>query len=157
MVEFISYVYRINSRPSAANYGLCVKYANISAFIVKLWLTMYLSNVSLYEVAALYEYLISGTSKPMLNMYLPFVDGGGALGMTFIYLMNIFVALTACIVLYAFDALISIVFTNIPMLSTIIIRKWSDMEDLYKNGQINRVEHSERFNQLLLMHLKYNE
>lgn len=93
----------------------------------------------------------------MLNMYLPFVDGGGALGMTFIYLMNIFVALTACIVLYAFDALISIVFTNIPMLSTIIIRKWSDMEDLYKNGQINRVEHSERFNQLLLMHLKYNE
>lgn len=156
VVEFLGYVYAGNSRPRMCNYDLCMKYAKISTMIVKLWLFMYFSNVSLYQVAAVYEYCMHGTSKPLLNMYLPLLDRSGIIGMVIIYIANILVALTACIVLYAFDALISIVFTNIPMLSTIISRKWHDMEMLRQRGQISHAENTQRFKELVMMQHKYN-
>lgn len=155
VIKFIGFVYAGNTRPQMGNYDLCLKYAKISSMICKLWLFMYFSNVSLYQVAAIYEYFVHGTTSPLLNMYLPLLDGGNFIGMAIIYIANILVALTAVVVLYAFDALISIVFSNIPMLSAIITRKWDEMETLSRNGKISQFENTKRFKELVVMQHKY--
>lgn len=139
------------------NYALCSKYANIIEFSLKALITAYTVIGVLY---ALYPFVLFAVTREKivpLRMYFPGIDEQSTIGFGFLITFNaafVFCALTAVMPI---DALTVIIFVNMPMVSSIIIRQLDEFRDRLRGGSIAAHEIRGDFLGMVAMHRTYNE
>lgn len=158
--DFIGNIYQQYTKPKSRSYYLflCNKYANISARILKTVLNVYILLFICFLSLGICESLSMGKPMPALRIYLPGVNedsfGGCFTIMVYNYVGATFVPMTEA----AYNALLFIIFANMPMVSSVIVGHLDELKDnllipgYYKNYDIER-----RLLNVILMHNEYVE
>lgn len=154
---FVASIHNKNNKKANRDYSICVKYAHLSDIIVKYLPILYFSVIFLYEIPSVFEYFKTGILKPPLGIYFPNVNGPGGGGMGILIIYNFVVPFFSVSCLCAFDTLILIVFANVSMVPTIIIRHLDDLKNALKKSNRCLHEINGRLVQIILMHKMYNQ
>lgn len=159
IADFIEEMYSQQQSTKAKqsrNHAMCSKYANIIEFILKAGISAYTLVAMLY---AFYPFgLFAATREKVvpLRMYFPGIDEQSTIGFIILITFNAVFVFCALAAVMPIDALTVIIFVNMPMVSSIIIRQLDDFRGELDSGTI--AMHAIRGNLLafVAMHKKYN-
>lgn len=106
----------------------------------------------------IYEYFTAdGHAISSFGVRLPAVDNGKRLDLFCLFAYNFILNLSGSVALAAFDTLICIVFSCIPLISIIIARDIHELQRQLEDEKTSSAEIKRRFVKIILMHLDYKQ
>lgn len=157
--DFIGDVYKQNAKPRSRQLysQLCKKYAHLTKMILKIIIYMYVSVHILFMLGWFVDIWQMRRLVPTLRIYLPVLDQQSHIGMAVLVVFNYYITLVGILSLCAYDCVIFIIFTNIPMVASIMIGHWDELRESLTDENCNLRETRQRLIQIILMDIKYNE
>lgn len=161
LADFIGDVYKQNMNPGSNskchNFQLCQKYADRSELIVK---TIRIAcGILPFALATLcfVQFLCTANIIPPLCIYFPGIDNGSIIGQCIMVAFNLMWFTYGLLITMAIDSLVSIVFLNMGLISSIIVNHLTELKDVLLKAQCSKREIKQRIITIVLMHKKYNE
>lgn len=154
MVEILSNfseIYKINASKNARHFKLCTKYATISQWIS-------IGTPIIYSVAAI-SYQLPALVDILINiLILPDINELDVIDLSVLLLINITLINVGVIILSAYDPFVYLIFSTIPMYSTIIQREINDLTDELKVEKTdnNSLQIKKQLIKIINMQLEYN-
>lgn len=159
IATFVGDVYRKNSEKTQQYYKVCTKYANFSELMVKAFMAMVLGMCVIVTIITAIEYFFKENPEPPLQLFIPGVNEyeGAMLAILFVY--NYIFMVGNFVIHNSTTLMIYVTFTNIIMLSEILIGSIKYLEHLLevrsKNQSKNTYEIEMVMIEVCLMHRKY--
>lgn len=154
---FIIGVHKDNSKSMERDYTLCQRFAQLSETIVKLTPFAYVSLGILYQLPSIFKCHHIKNCEPSMGVYLPGMSYLENYGLALQAFHNIVISLLDILIFTAFEMLIYIVFTNMLLISTIIVRELGDLRMALEKPDTSEYEIQCRLLKIIQMHKKYNE
>lgn len=157
----IAEIHKNNSKPSARDYELCERNANLCKLLV-IGISIGLGATAfVFQLPAFLDYLTKGIIRPSYNIYLPGFDKTDARDMSVLMLINIAISLFEILIISSSDTFVAINFSSIPLFSSIIQQQINEFKfeskDKGKQSGINSISIKEQLIKIILMQIKYNE
>lgn len=157
VAKFIISVHKDNSKAIKRDYTLCQQFAQLSETIVKVIPFAYVSLGVLYQLPSIFKCVHIEHCEPSMGVHLPGMKYLGNYGLAFQAFHNMVISLLDILIFTAFEMLIYIVFTNLLMISTIIVRELGDLRMALEKHETSEYEIKCRLFKIIQMHEKYNE
>lgn len=147
-------IYKANSYQNQ-----CAKYANITKNITRIVVVVY--GIIAISVASFYILtpLLSTNYQLFAPNILPVtvIDHRTLNGFILTMAFQMGSLLFTAIMVFAYDTLIILLFTNLSMIASIITTDVIDLETQLRDGQISMHDIRRRLIKIIMMHRKYNE
>lgn len=158
IAKFIEDIYKQNAkrRPRFYYSILCQKYAKQSEIIQKALPKRYFLLHICYMMLV-FSNAFNEERVPLFHLYLPGINMHSMGGAIFVNVFNYVSITTVYFIMCSFDLLIFMIFTNMPMVSLVMIGHLDELrEELLEEDRIPS-DIKNRLIQIVVMHNKYNE
>lgn len=151
----IAEIHKKNARSNARDYKLCQQNANLCKLLVIAIPWIYCIAALTFQFPSFLDYFTKGIIRPSCYIYFPGVDESNAIHMRLLMLFNVSVSIIETSQISPSDTFIAINFSTIPLLSKIVRRKISELNDNKNGGDSMRIKKQQI--EIILMQEKYNE
>lgn len=158
ITAFYGSIYKKNSTNiNSEYYKVCEKYSRITELVTKITMLAYILMTIFYSSSIGIEYLLFGDVTPPIGMFLPGTRDHTSIQFGLLVAANFLVLFFSIFIATSYDALLFVVFANMPMVASIITLELNDLRNSLLNGTETPKQTHLRFKAIIFMHKLYNE
>lgn len=154
--EFISGIYKKNSRPNSKYYSTCKHYGDLSKMIVTIAFIIFAASSMLIAVSGVVDSLYSGELKPCGFFYFPGIHSHSLCYLIVLSLFNYGMVGLSIFVSPPGDILYFLLFVNFPMVSAVIQGHLEELNQSLVGPVTSAVDIKQRLLQYFAMHQIFN-
>lgn len=137
-------------------YNICRKYADKSATIMKWGMFSSYLVIAIYILPTLAIYLWTGEKVPPLRIYAPGMDENTTDGFIILNLFNISILVLTVYVIFPVDLLTINIFTNLSMVSTILIKRLKEFQGSLLRNELTPIDIKRKLLTIIIMYNQYD-
>lgn len=156
IIDFLSNIFKNNSKRISRDYDLCCRYARLSKAIIIAVPITYITVGTLYQVPKFVVYFRTGVMEPSFGVYFPRVNyASNEVNDVVMHMFNMSIFLIVPSIIITFDSVIYLVFVNLTMIPTILKRDLQELKAVLEKPKQKQIK--SKLAQIVQMHRDYNE